>query len=1047
MTYTRRGRGRRLGVATLGCSMVLTGGTLALLAPAASAATTTPTVTITKVAGFPNGSDANSGDFEDRAGTEPIVGQTVIYRLTLTRTNVANGNVETTHDVLPSGVTFVADSFAGTGSGESATYDSGTNTVTWTSKKNANNDNSDSLTYMVVVDQTGALTNTATVVAPADSDSVTLNPVAIKKNPDLELKSCPQSYKVTLVLDSSGSIQNPGVAVDTVRNAADSFLQALKGTGSKVNIVQFSDLGQTLLSPMTSINDTTLGAGGAIHEALFGANGYYGSASGNQHGGYTNWASGLDQAQQLAATEQPDLVLFVTDGVPNKYNLSGSQGADDTEARRSIARNKAVDISNAMKADGIKFIGIGLGQIANSPANSDDLWTRNLLAVTGDTFTTTGAPNDVNTDDVRTVDAIIDQDFSSLGASLAKIANALCGQPDIGVTKTVEPGTITAGNPGGSATFTITVTNPATLPLEVSLSDILTDTNGSTSAVVPTYVSGDDSPTNGLLDKGEAWVYTYDYTNTTNASGTVVNSVKVTGSNEGHDDVSASATATLNVEKKIEPRYALELEKTVGDEQESISVDPGESADYELTVTNTGNSTFSEVDLSDVFDPAVEGFSCEETTFGPLGVDASHTFNCTWAVPEDQLAGNYPNTATVIGKVGETEKASDTDTANVTVNPNPGLSVDKEVSRSFDLSRPASGDFVRDVTYTVGSSAIYQYTVTNTGNVPLHDIRLTDGSLDMKYSNSSVSADLGVANEPTFNDLALCRVDNDHGSVPVSQRSATINAYDLGDGIGSGLDPGESVTIYCILPIRSNFTPVAGARVFNQASITGTFGGDNEEDQGQDVDATSQLTSIAINPVVVPSCTELGNCPPPPCTTCNPPPPPTPVYDLGITKTANVGTVTPGAAVSYTLTVTAAANSASLTNVVVTDAVPAELENVTVTGPAGWTCGVVAQTVTCTKPTFAVDEKAVFTVKATVKANVTNGAVIKNVGTVKATETEVTLTNNTATASVAASVPPQVIPQTLPPTGGNLRLVGVAMIMLGLGALALLFGRRRRLTI
>jgi uncharacterized repeat protein (TIGR01451 family) len=186
--------------------------------------------------------------------------------------------------------------------------------------------------------------------------------------------------------------------------------------------------------------------------------------------------------------------------------------------------------------------------------------------------------------------------------------------------------------------------------------------------------------------------------------------------------------------------------------------------------------------------------------------------------------------------------------------------------------------------------------------------------------------------------------------------------------------------------------------------------------------------------------------PPPPCTDCNTTPQVTPVYDLGITKTVNVGTVAAGAAVSYTLTVTAAANSANLTNVVVTDVVPAELENVTVTGPAGWTCGVVAQTVTCTKPTFAVDEKAVFTVKATVKTTVTNGAVINNVGTVKATETEITLANNTAAASVSTVVA-QVTVQSLPPTGGNLRLVGVAMLMLGLGALALLFGRRRRLTI
>lgn len=449
--FTRRRGETRFGrrvLASAGITVAIAAGVtpVALTAVATSASATTSS-SLKKEVGYPGGDDAVTGSFEGNDNVQPIPGQTLMYRLTLTRVGPTTGSTELVRDVLPTGLDFAPGSFEGLGTGESATYDPPTRTISWNVVAADTNDKDDTLTYRAVVTQAGAepLTNSAAIVTPAGRAlaSTTVTPTPVVKNPDLPARCRP--FQVTLVLDASGSIDSPGVAVDAVRAAALSFLRGLDGTGSKANVVQFSNLGQTLLAPMTEINATTLSssaAGNELYDALYDSDGYY-KVPGS--GNWTNWAAGLNQAKTLYAANaasSPDLVLFVTDGVPNKYVLSGTQTDDDTEARRSISRNKAVEVANSMKvgpdgllgtSDDIKLIGVGVGQIATSPG-ADSLWTRNLLAVTGDSFALlpsnpsnlATAAGQVTAATIGALDAVVFSDFASLGGVLGSIVSSLC---------------------------------------------------------------------------------------------------------------------------------------------------------------------------------------------------------------------------------------------------------------------------------------------------------------------------------------------------------------------------------------------------------------------------------------------------------------------------------------------------------------------------------------------------------------------------------------------------------------------------------------------
>ena len=113
--------------------------------------------------------------------------------------------------------------------------------------------------------------------------------------------------------------------------------------------------------------------------------------------------------------------MFVTDGDPTAYNEGSGQ---KTNTSNTDALNKAIPQANAIKNDGIKIFGVGVG----SALNNTDSQNR-LKKISG--------PNVATGDNVAGADVIFVQDFGALASKLASIAREMC-KSSVTITKKVD---------------------------------------------------------------------------------------------------------------------------------------------------------------------------------------------------------------------------------------------------------------------------------------------------------------------------------------------------------------------------------------------------------------------------------------------------------------------------------------------------------------------------------------------------------------------------------------------------------------------------------
>jgi uncharacterized repeat protein (TIGR01451 family) len=136
---------------------------------------------------------------------------------------------------------------------------------------------------------------------------------------------------------------------------------------------------------------------------------------------------------------------------------------------------------------------------------------------------------------------------------------------------------------------------------------------------------------------------------------------------------------------------------------------PGTVITYSYEVANAGNVTLDPVTVSDNL-PGISGISCPDTS---LDVGQTETCTATYATTQDDLnAGSVINTATASGTPPTGPAVTDQDTLNVPADDTPAISVHKSGS-------PANFT-------AAGQTITYSYTVTNRGNVTLHNVAVTD---------------------------------------------------------------------------------------------------------------------------------------------------------------------------------------------------------------------------------------------------------------------------------------------------------------------------------
>ena len=534
-------------------------------------------------------------------------------------------------------------------------------------------------------------------------------------------------------------------------------------------------------------------------------------------------------------------------------------------------------------------------------------------------------------------------------------AETVVATPEVAVRKAASPAAGSVVNVGDTITYTITATiSNAPLTADLTIDDTLGTglTWGAIVSQSPQFTCG-GSLTCTLPAGTGIGSYSVTYTATVDSSAglTVANEVTIPAG--GGDDDPACTDCSLVHDLGVP---GLSITKTV-----TSGAGPygeGDTISYELVVINTGNVTLTGVSIDDP--NAVLG-SCTPIAL-PGDLLAGQTTTCTAThvvTAADVAAGNVHNSATAAGTPPATpgnpnpppidSPPGETDTPIS----NPGLSVVKSVTSGAGP-------------YALGETITYSLVVTNTGNVTLTNVTVSDpnavlgactpialpGTLTAGQTTTCTATHVVTAD-----DVAAGTVHNsatvagtppatpgnpnpDPVVTPPSETDSPTGAPGLTivKSVTSGPGPygqGQTIT-YALVVTNTGALPLTNVSVDDPNAVLGTCApialpGTLNPGESTTCSATHEVTADdAAAGVVINSATASGT---PPATPGNPNPPPivtppsvtdSPVTEPGLQLVKSAGSPGPyevGDVVEYFFTVTNTGTSV-LEDVSISDPLP-----------------------------------------------------------------------------------------------------------------------------
>ncbi len=241
---------------------------------------------------------------------------------------------------------------------------------------------------------------------------------------------------------------------------------------------------------------------------------------------------------------------------------------------------------------------------------------------------------------------------------------------------------------GDTVTWEYVVTNTGNVPLT---DIVVTDDQLGEICTIPELMPGDSQActATGTAEVGQ-------YANTGNATGT-------------YDGMTVSDEDPSHY--YVEPVPAIDIEKSTNGEDADEPTGPyipvGEPVTWEYVVTNTGNVQLTGIVVTDSQGVAV---SCPTDTLAP-----GESMTCT--ASGVAVAGQYENLGTVTGNY-DGMQVSDADPSHY-FGAAPAIDIEKSTN-GFDADEPTGPEVA------VGDAVEWTYNVTNTGNVNLTTINVTD---------------------------------------------------------------------------------------------------------------------------------------------------------------------------------------------------------------------------------------------------------------------------------------------------------------------------------
>ncbi|MFC7356938.1 gliding motility-associated C-terminal domain-containing protein, partial [Jejudonia soesokkakensis] len=416
--------------------------------------------------------------------------------------------------------------------------------------------------------------------------------------------------------------------------------------------------------------------------------------------------------------------------------------------------------------------------------------------------TATGTPP--TGDDVTDLSgATIDDDLST--------DTEICQTADIAIVKTSEYDPIVNGectsDVGDTIAYTFTVTNEGNVDLSnVTVTDpLLQAPNPVVTIAGP---AGDDG--DGILQPTETWVYTAEYaiTQADIDAGIVNNQATVVGTPPTGADVTDLSGATIDDDLSTDTLVCQEASiavikvGTVNDINGSGCADPKETITYTFTVVNTGNVTLTNIDIDDPLVNVVGG----PITLGPNETDNT-SFTAVYSIRQSDIdRGFVTNQATVTGLDPNNMVVSDLSDDNSLLEDDDTVT---QLCQNGVIALIKTGtptDQNGNGCVDEGETIVYDFVVTNLGNVALTNVIITDPLVSV--SGGPITLLAGASDTETFSAIyTVVQGDVDRGFVSnqATASGTTPNGTvvtDLSDN-NSNFEDDATIVNLCQMPMIS----------------------------------------------------------------------------------------------------------------------------------------------------------------------------------------------------------------------------------------------------
>ncbi|MCP4088149.1 MAG: DUF11 domain-containing protein, partial [Actinomycetia bacterium] len=365
---------------------------------------------------------------------------------------------------------------------------------------------------------------------------------------------------------------------------------------------------------------------------------------------------------------------------------------------------------------------------------------------------------------------------------------------------------------GDTLTWTITATNTGDVTLTgVTTTDPLIGSLSCTPAAGSSLAPGDAQVCAGSLVVSAAQADAGSITNTGTASGGSPDGSPVMGNDSVTIPVIQDPALTLD---KVDP--------TNDDADGSSDVSVGDTLTWTITATNTGNVTLSGVTVSD---PFVGSLAC--TPANGTNLTAGATLGCVGShlvTQADIDSGSVDNTATVTGTPPSGLDLLATDTTSTSIHQSPAIGLVKTWTGNDDA------DGSSDV--SVGDTLTWTITATNTGNVTLTDVTVTDPLSDSISCLPVNGSDLAPAAALVCAaDLLVTQAHIDGGDI---DNTASVTAEGPG---GDPDDPADDLT-----GTDTSTVPVTGTPDIIITTTHGGFAPGGDTDNSNDITHGDTIT-------------------------------------------------------------------------------------------------------------------------------------------------------------------------------------------------------------